>query len=86
MSFSRNDKVHGLQDIVLHAIHQLNKPRLGVIKMKVDVRLPHMAFPSCYSKQDICSEINNHKISNALIYFLPKYSHDLEGRKNCMLI
>ncbi len=49
--------------------------------MEVDIRLPHMAFPSCYSKQDICSEINNHKVSNALIYFLPKYAHDQDGRK-----
>ncbi len=81
MSCYRNDKVHGLQDVVLHEIHQLNKPRLGVIQMEVDIRLPHMAFTSCYAKQNICSEIHNHKVSNALIYFLPKYAHDQAGRK-----
>jgi len=50
--------------------------------MEVDIRLPHMAFPSCYSKQDICSEINTHKLSHALVSFLPKYSHDKQGRKD----
>ena len=40
-----------------------------------------MAFPSWYSKQDICSEIHNHNVSNVLIYFLPNYLHDQDGRE-----
>jgi hypothetical protein len=80
MTSTPNDKVHGLQDDVLHEISQLKKPRQGIIEMEVDVRLPNMAFPSCYAKQEIYSVVVNLKISKALVYFLPKYSFDKEGR------
>ena len=48
--------------------------------MEVDVRLPNLAFPSSFVQQDICSVLFNLKISKALVYFLPKYSLDQQGR------
>ena len=56
------DKVHALQDVVLHEIDQLNQPRLGIVEMMVDVRLPYTAFPysPSFYNQDICPIIRNH--------------------------
>jgi hypothetical protein len=67
---------------VLHESNQLNKPRQGIIEIEVDVRLPHMAFPNCYAKHAICSAIHNHnhRLSKALICFLPTYSLDKKGK------
>jgi hypothetical protein len=46
-----------------------------------------MSFPSCFAKQDICSAINNNRLSKALFYFLPKYTFDKKGREmNFVLI
>ena len=65
MSSCPTDTVHALQDDVLHEIHQLNQPRLGIMEMEVDVRLPYTAFPysKSFVKQDICPIIHHHRQS-----------------------
>jgi hypothetical protein len=73
-------QIHQLQRAVLYEINQLNGPRLGVIEMEVDVRVPSMSLPSSFVKQDICRLIQQNKFTNAHIYFLPKYTLDQEGR------
>jgi hypothetical protein len=79
---SSSNKVHALQDVVLHEINLLNQPRLGVMEMEVDVRLPHTAFPySCsFVKQDIVPILHTNRYSKAFICFPPKYSFDKAGR------
>jgi hypothetical protein len=71
--------VHDLQRGVLHEINQLNKPRQGIIKMEVDIRIPLISFPCCFAKQDICSAIYNNRLLAALVYFLPTYTLDKKG-------
>ena len=80
MSATPPVKVHRLQLAVLHKINQLLQPRQGILEMEVDVRLPSMPLPACFSKQDICSLVLHNKLSKALIYFLPKYTFDKKGR------
>ena len=73
-------KIHQLQLAVLHEINELFQPRQGILEMEVDVRLPSMPTPACFTKQDICSLIHHNRLSKALIYFHPKYSLDKTGR------
>jgi hypothetical protein len=62
----------------------LNKPRQGIIKMEVDIRLSLISFPCCFAEQDICSAIYNNQLLAALIYFLPTYTLDKEGRDDVL--
>jgi hypothetical protein len=72
--------VHQLQLAVLHEINLLNQPRQGILELEVDMPLPLMPLLPCFAKQDICSVIHNNRLSKALIYFLPKYTLDKNGR------
>jgi hypothetical protein len=80
MSVNDHVSVHDLQQRVLHELNLLNAPRQGILEMEVDVRLPSMPIFPCFSKQDICSVIHHNRLSKALIYFSPKYTHDKKGR------
>ncbi len=69
-------QVYQLQLAVLHEINELFQPRHGILEMEVDVRLPSMPHPACFTKQDICSLIHHNRLSKAPIYFCPKYLLD----------
>jgi hypothetical protein len=74
-------QVHRLQLAVLHEIDELNKTRLGVLEMVVEVvHLPTLIMLPYFYKQGICSIIDTHKISITHFYFLPKYALDPKGR------
>jgi hypothetical protein len=82
MMVSSTDKVQALQEVVLHEIKQLNKPRLGIMEMEVDIRLPYTALPYAtgFVTQDIGPILKSHRACKAMIYFPPKYSLDKAGR------
>jgi hypothetical protein len=82
MSDIVHGQVHDRQLAVLHEIGLLNAPRPGFLEMEVDVRLPFLSLPPRYVKQDICSLIDTHKHTQALIYFDPKYTLDKTGRQS----
>jgi hypothetical protein len=74
-------QVHQLQLAILHEINQLNNQcRQGIIEMEVNVHLPSISLPHCFSVQHICTVIHNNRASTVLIYFLPKYMLDAKGR------
>jgi hypothetical protein len=80
MSEEPSVSVQDLQTRVLHELNLLQSPRLGIIEMEVDVGLPSLPLSPSFSKQDICSVIHQNRLSKALVYFSPKYTHDQTGR------
>jgi hypothetical protein len=71
-----------LQQAALYEISQLNLPRLSVMEMEVELHLPNSFLPPGYFKQDMCTLIQNTKLSQALLYFPPKYTPDKKGRQD----
>jgi hypothetical protein len=76
-------QVYQLQLAVLHEINELFQPRQGILEMEVDVRLPSMPHPACFTKQDICSLIHHNRLSKAL---MPSTRWIRQGEMNFMLI
>jgi hypothetical protein len=71
-----------LQQAALYEISQLNLPRRPVMEMEVELHAPNLFDSPGYFKQDICTLIQNTKLSKAQIYFPPKYTPDKKGRQD----
>jgi hypothetical protein len=77
-----HDYAMQLQKAVWQEISQLNLPRLPVMEMEVELCVSNsFDTPPRYIKQDLCKLIQNHKLSNAVIYFSSKYNPDEKGRR-----